>query len=128
MFRREWPEPPTDARLDPYRRAAARLMDGDEQIGVLVIRVTTWWWREGPFWRRRWGNPQELPEWALSCVAPTQQLPDFDDGIISADALDEELTDWSEGIFRLRGQQFSLAWLGEEEAGAAHKEHGWTNE
>ncbi|MET9934907.1 MULTISPECIES: hypothetical protein [unclassified Streptomyces] len=101
-------------------------MDGDEQIGLLVIRVTTRWWREGPFWRRRWGNPQELPEWALSRVGPAQQLPDFEDGVISADELDEELADWAAGIFRLRGQQFSLAWLGEEEADAACREHGWT--
>ncbi|WP_190155857.1 hypothetical protein [Streptomyces litmocidini] len=101
-------------------------MDGDEQIGVLVIRVTTWWWREGPFRRRRWGNPQELPEWALSCTDPAQQLPDLDDGIISAGELDEELADWSAGIFRLRGRQFGLVWLGEEEAGAAQEEHGWT--
>ncbi|MFG3350238.1 hypothetical protein ACGF1Z_34910 [Streptomyces sp. NPDC048018] len=68
----------------------------------------------------------ELPEWALSCVASTQQLPDFDDGIISADELDKELADWSAGIFRLRGRQFSLAWLGDEEVDAAHEEHGWT--
>lgn len=102
-------------------------MDGDEQIGVLVIRVTTWRWREGSFWGRRWGNPQELPEWALSCVGPTQQqLPSFDDGTISADELDEELADWSERIFRLWGRRFSLAWLGEEEADAPHEEHGWT--
>ncbi|MBH5333276.1 hypothetical protein IHE55_00040 [Streptomyces pactum] len=126
MFRGKWPKPPTDARLDPYRRAAARLMNGDEQIGVLVIRVTTWWWKEGPFWRRRWGNPRELPEWALSRVGTAPQLPDFDDGVISADELDEELADWAAGNFRLRGQQLGLAWLGEKEVDAAHKEHGWT--
>ncbi|MGW1514091.1 hypothetical protein [Streptomyces sp. NPDC002394] len=101
-------------------------MDGDEQIGVLVIRVVAWRWREGPFWRRRWGNPRELPEWALSLAGPPQRLPDSDDGIISAKELDEELADWAAGIFRLRGQQFDLAWLGEEEADAAHREHGWT--
>ncbi|MEU8545340.1 hypothetical protein AB0C52_35970 [Streptomyces sp. NPDC048717] len=126
MFTREWPQPPTDVRLAPYRRAAARLMDGDKQIGVLVIRVTTWRWRDGPFWRRRRGNPQELPEWALSRVAPGGRLPDVEGGIIAAGGLDEELADWSAGIFRLRGRRFSLAWLGEEEADAAHDEHGWT--
>ncbi|WP_371614268.1 hypothetical protein [Streptomyces sp. NBC_00454] len=101
-------------------------MDGNEQIGVLVIRVTTWWTREGPFWRRRWVNPRELPEWALSGVGPAQQVPDFDDGIIFDEDLDEELADWAAGIFRLRGQQFGLAWLGEEEVDAAHRDHGWT--
>ncbi|MFF3624895.1 hypothetical protein [Streptomyces sp. NPDC002467] len=127
MLRRERPEPPTDARLDPYRHAAARLMDGDEQIGLLVIRVTTWWWREGPFWRRRWVNPKELPEWALAHVGPAQQLAEFDDGIVLTEDLDEELADWAAGTFRLRGRQFRLDWLGEEEAHAAHREHGWTS-
>ncbi|MFD9725052.1 hypothetical protein [Streptomyces sp. NPDC059072] len=126
MFRREWPEPAPDARLDPYRRAAARLMDGDEQIGVLVIRVVTWRRREGPFWRRRWGSPRDLPEWALFHVGPAQQLAEVDDGIISSEILDEELADWAAGIFRLRGRRFSLTWLGDEEADAAHREYGWT--
>ncbi|MCX4546960.1 hypothetical protein [Streptomyces sp. NBC_01565] len=70
-------------------------------------------------------NPQELPEWALSRVGPARQLPDFDDGIVSTEELDGELTDWAAGIFRLRDQQFRLDWLGEEEADAAHREHGW---
>ncbi|WP_282693173.1 hypothetical protein [Streptomyces sp. CC208A] len=126
VLRHKRPEPSPDARLDPYRRAAARLLDEDEQIGVLVTRVVTWWWREGPSWRRRWGNPRELPEWALSLVGPAQQLPDFDEGIVSAQELDEELADWAAGIFRLRGRRYGLAWLDEEEADAAHREHGWT--
>ncbi|MFI8823906.1 hypothetical protein [Streptomyces sp. NPDC053431] len=103
-------------------------MDGDEQVGVLVIRVTTCWKREGRLWRRRWEDPRELPEWALSRVGPSRYLPDFDDGIVSAASLDEELADWAAGIFRLMGRQFGLAWLGGEEAEAAHREHGWTTD
>ncbi|MCZ0983385.1 hypothetical protein O1L60_41875 [Streptomyces diastatochromogenes] len=125
MLTHERPEPLTDARLDPYRHAAARLLEGDEQIGRLVIRVTTWWQREGPFWRRRWVNPRELPEWALSRVGPTLRLPDFDDGVVSAEELDEQLAEWDAGTFRLGGGLFVLDWLGDEETAAAHREHGW---
>ncbi len=84
MPRHERPGPQTDTRLDPYRCAAARVLDGDEVVGVLVIRVTTWWWQAGPFWRRRWVDARELPEWALMRVGPTEAVPDFD-GIASAD-------------------------------------------
>lgn len=98
-------------------------MDGDEQVGTVVTRVTAWWWREGPLWRRRWGSGQELPEWAL--FGPAQRLSDSDDGIIWPQDLDEELADWAAGIFRLRGRRFTLEWLDEAAADAAHREHGW---
>lgn len=100
-------------------------MDGDEQVGVLLTRVTTWWWREGPIWRRRWVKPQELPEWAVFRVGVTQQLPMFEDGIVGAEELDEELGDWASGFFRLRDQRFTLDWLSEDKTDAVHREHGW---
>lgn len=127
MPRRERPEPQTDTRLDPYRRAAARVLDGDEVVGILVIRVTTSWWQAGPFWRRRWVDARELPEWVLMRVGPTEDVPDFDDGIMPTEGLEEELRDWSVGVFELRGRYFRLDWLGKDEADALHREHGWTD-
>src|SRR5436190_22863940 len=47
------PEPPPDPHLDPYRRGAARVFDGDRLAGNLVTRVEVWWTTEGPWWRRR---------------------------------------------------------------------------
>lgn len=70
-------------------------------------------------------KPRELPEWALFRVGVTQQVPGFEDGIVGADELDEELEDWASGFFRLRDQRFTLDWLGEEETDAVHREHGW---
>lgn len=102
-------------------------MDGDEQVGVLLTTVTTWWWRKGPIWRRRWVEPQELPEWAVFRVGATHQLPVFEDGIVGAEELDEELGDWASGLFRLRDQQFTLDWLTEGEADAVHRSHGWVS-
>ncbi|WP_461007901.1 hypothetical protein [Streptomyces capparidis] len=58
-------------------------------------------------------------------VGAAQQLPVFEDGIVGADELDEELGDWGSGFFRLRDRRFRLAWLGEAETDAAHKQHGW---
>ncbi|MFH9085548.1 hypothetical protein [Streptomyces sp. NPDC017673] len=127
MFRCERAEPPADVRLDPYRRAAARLMDGDEQVGVLMTTVTTWWWREDPVRRRRWVNPRELPRWAVFRVGAAQRVPEFEDGIVGADELDEELRDWASRCFRLRDRRFTLEWLGEDATDAVHGEHGWTS-
>jgi hypothetical protein len=61
----------------------------------------------------------------LCPVGATQQLPVFEDGVVGADELDEELEDWSSGSFRLRGRRFTLEWLGEDETEAVHREHGW---
>jgi hypothetical protein len=44
-----------------------------------------------------WVDAQELPEWALSRVSQTQNLPDVDDGIIAAEELDDELA--GSGVF-----------------------------
>lgn len=95
-------------------------------VGVLVIRVVTWWKLEGPFWRRRWVDARELPEWILLPVGPTP-WPATDDGVIPAEGLDEELRDWSTGVFALRGRLLGLDWLDHEEADALHREHGWAD-
>lgn len=127
MFRRERPEPQIDRRLDPYRRAAAHVRYGEEVVGVLVIRVVTWWMLEGPFWRRRWVDPRELPEWVLVPVGPPEAGPGPEDGVIPVDALDEELRDWSAGVFQLRGQVLRLDWCDQDEADALHRMYGWTD-
>ncbi|MEE1753139.1 hypothetical protein [Streptomyces sp. SP18CS02] len=102
------------------------MLDGEQLVGLLLIRVTTVWWRTGPFWRRRWVDAQELPEWALSPVGPGQGTAGPDDGLISAEELDEELADWSMGVFRLGDRRYVLDWLGREETDVLHSEFGWT--
>lgn len=99
-------------------------MDGDEQVGVLVIHVDTWRWTAGPFWRRRRGGPEELPEWRLLYGAP-EEHPHLDEWVISAADIDKELADWAAGVLRLRGHRYGLAWLGAEEADAARRDVGW---
>lgn len=60
-------------------------------------------------------------------VGAAQRVPEFEDGIVGADELDEELRDWASGCFRLRDRRFTLEWLGEDETDAVHGEHGWTS-
>ena len=48
----------------------------------------------------------------------------YDDAWPCGTELDEELFDWSRGIFRYRGQQLSLRWLNDEQPAALRREIG----
>ncbi|NGO75743.1 hypothetical protein G6045_08655 [Streptomyces sp. YC504] len=74
--------------------------------------MVVWWEQSGPFWRRRWENVQELPWWGLLRTATAHvALPfEFADGIIPHDALTDELQEWDENCFPLRGANLRLQW------------------
>ncbi|QNP68527.1 hypothetical protein IAG44_02910 [Streptomyces roseirectus] len=123
MFAREKPTAERDARLDPYRRAAARMLLDGREAGLLVTRVVTWWEIAGPPWRRRAENVREVAEWMVWRIGSTGIPPE--DGLVGHEDVDEELADWSAGVFRLYDDVYALEWLPPEEAEAAHREHGW---
>lgn len=104
--RRE-PAPQPSPHLDRYRRAAARLYDGEELAGHLLTRVQFWWKTEGPWWRRRHVPPQERVAWLLT-FDPGFDLahPDgWDDGI------DAGVADLDQDIFVYTGRPLRAIWL-----------------
>lgn len=118
------PEP--DGRLDPYRRGAASVFDGDVLVGHLVTRVQVWWTVVGQLWRRRGVDPVEKVEWLLA-VAPGESHRfggrDYvDDVQHDTDALIEEL---SADRFDLWGRAYRLEWSRGVDAVAAWDQYGW---
>jgi hypothetical protein len=118
--RRE-PAPQPDPRLDRYRKAAARLYDGETVAAHLLTRVDVWWTTQGPWWRRRHVNPQERVAWLLN-FQPGFDLahPDgWDDGI------DAEVPDLDQDRFLYRGRPLRVAWLDGQEAEEQFSPNGW---
>ena len=115
------PEPAPNARLDPYRKSAARLYDGDFLVAHLTVRVQVWWTTEGPWWRRRNVRPQERVEWLLDFQ------PDFDlghpDGL--DDRIDAGVADLDAGRFTCRGWSLRVEWLEGHEAAARLALNDW---
>ncbi len=113
--------------LEGYRRAAAVVFDGDEQVGCLGVRVVGWREELGPFWRRRRQEVGELPQWVLLRTAPAHPaLPhDAEGGVVPDEALGNELRAWSEDTFTIRGTHLRLRWLSGNEIDRVHREVGW---
>ncbi|MHC5904668.1 hypothetical protein ACVNF4_12285 [Streptomyces sp. S6] len=112
-----------DARLDPYRRGAARLVLDGREVGLLVTRVNLWPEYVGWLWRKRVESEQELPEWMVWPAGSSDLLPEG--GHVWSEDLDGELADWSAGVFRLPDTVYTLEWLPPTQAEAAHREFGW---
>lgn len=120
MSKRE-PAPQPDPRLDAYRKAAARLYDGDVFAAHLLTRVNVWWTAEGPWWRRRHVNPQERVEWFLD-FQPAFDLahPDgWDDGI------DVAVAELDQDYFLYRGRRLRVVWLTGDEAEEQFARKAW---
>jgi hypothetical protein len=104
--------PPTaraepDPRLDPYRERAGVLFRQNEQVGVLYLRVGTWWQQVGGhLWWRRWSEPREQVEGYLAFTGG-----EFDDFVEDLPTLGDELADWRMGRFLYRGELLHVTWL-----------------
>jgi hypothetical protein len=119
-----WQVPPpdpaglADRRLDVYRSRYARVVDDGVAHGYLGTFVQTWWTRQGPWWRRRWTNPRELPHWLWVTDAGL-----VDDGVVLEEHLDQELADWNASRFAYQGRYLRLHWLNDPEASAVRREY-----
>ncbi len=120
MSKRE-PAPHPDPRLDRYRRAAARLYDGEILAGHMLTRVNVWWAVQGPWWRRREVDPQERVEWFLEFEAGFDLAhPDgWDDGV------DVDPAELDQDCFLWRGRRLRVVWLDGGEAEQEFCLHGW---
>jgi hypothetical protein len=121
MRRSREPAPQPDPHLDRYRRAAARLYDGEELAALLLTRVNVWWTSEGPWWLRRGVKPQERVEWLLN-FEPGFDLahPDgWDDGV------DADVSDLDQDGFLYRGRQLRVVWLDGQDAEEQFALNGW---
>ena len=120
-MRRREPAPQPDPNLDRYRKAAARLYDGDALAAHLLTRVNVWWTTEGPWWRRREVNPQERVEWFLDFQ------PDFDLAHPGGwdDGVDVDAAELDDDRFIYLGRTLRVAWLSGTEAKEQFALHGW---
>jgi hypothetical protein len=110
------PRAPADPRLDVYRSRYAKVFDDDEDCGFLATFVQTWWTAEGPWWRRRWTNPRQLPHWIWADGVKLR-----DDGVVGQEDLDREFVDWDRGRFAYQGRYLRLEWLTGPEADAVRR-------
>src|SRR6266568_4155529 len=107
---------PPDRRLDPYRRGIAAAWDDDVLVGYLATRVQIWWTAEGRWWRRRYVNPVERPEFLLS-VLGSGEPSRYVDGV--AGDVGSVIEEWGCGTFRYGGWTLTLRWLAGAEEDAA---------
>jgi hypothetical protein len=115
------PAPQPDSHLDRYRKAAARLYDGEQLAAHLLTRVDVWWRIQGPWWRRRHVDPQERVAWLLNFQAGFELAhPDgWDDGI------DADVPDLDQDLFSYRGRVLRIVWLDGAEAAQQLSLNGW---
>jgi len=121
MKRHREPAPTPDPGLDRYRRAAARLVDGERLVGQLTTRVQTWWTTEGPLWRRRDVRPEERVEWFVEYEPgePTAHPDGWTDGIT------REVDDLDRDQFVLHGRALRVEWLEGADAQNRLTARGW---
>ncbi|GIF04734.1 hypothetical protein [Actinoplanes siamensis] len=101
-----------DPRLDPYRERAGALFDQGEQIGVVYLRIDTFWRQTGGhLWWRRWSEPSEQVQGYIEFNGGG-----FDDFYQDAGTMVAEIGDWGHGRFPYRGEALQVRWLDDEES------------
>src|SRR3954447_16829491 len=95
-----------DARLDPYRERAAILTRPGGRVATLLLRMETYWTQAGGhLWWRQWSQPYDVPHGYMMFADGG-----FDDWLVGRDALDEDLTDWSQNKLRYIGEVLDVEW------------------
>jgi len=109
-----------DHRLDPYRNRGASVGDTDRRVMRVYVQVDSLsTQRSGCLWWRVWSTPREFIVLHMLMEDGT-----YDDAWLWGTPLDEELLDWSQGIFRHQGRALPLRWLDAEQSATLQRESG----
>ncbi|GAA4567413.1 hypothetical protein GCM10023193_46350 [Planotetraspora kaengkrachanensis] len=96
-----------DPQLDPFRERAAFLIRDGERVATLYLRAEAWWEQTGGhLWWRTWSEAKEHVHGFVLTQAGA-----FDDFIVDADDVHDELPDWVNNIFEYRGEILTVRWL-----------------
>jgi hypothetical protein len=101
------PQHPRDPRLDPYRDRTGLLTDeAGTEFATVFVRVETWWTQVGGFlWWRKWASPRDVPQ-VFYLIGGH-----FEDSISRAGTIEQDLADWSRGVFRYQSQVLQFAYV-----------------
>ncbi|MGG7452592.1 hypothetical protein ACQ3HE_16950 [Plantibacter auratus] len=104
------PPPEPDPRLDRYRRALARVLDGDRHVGYLATTVDVRWTRTRRHFRVAHVDPYEFVMWQFMVIVDFGGLQQhgFDDGWEDTTEVRDEL-DRDEFAYPF-GEPLKLAW------------------
>jgi hypothetical protein len=106
----DWSQHADDERFASYRDRVARLYRGDDEVGLLLVRVQPYARLvSGHLWWRRWVAEDVL---RLRTTIGGKQ----EDHVVHGDLVVSELRDYRRGVFRYRGEALRLAWTSPEES------------
>lgn len=106
----DWSQHPDDERFSSYRDRVARLYRGDDEVGLLLVRVKPYARAtSGHLWWRRWVEQDLL--WLRTTVDGKQE-----DHVVHGDLVVSELRDYRRGVFRYHGEALRLSWTSPEES------------
>jgi len=103
-----------DSRLERYSQRVARICDGSDEVGLLLVVLEIYSETTGgALWWRRWSESRHAA--MLYLVLPGWEF-EFTDTIVLPDDLREELDDWDLGRLSFLGETYGLRWLDERES------------
>jgi hypothetical protein len=105
---------PAHPRLQEFDGRVAHLLQGETQVGLLLVRSDAWaTCSGGALWWRRWSPWRHS---AMLLVDLPGREPNYDDSVVMPDDLDTEIDDWQNSRFRLYGDTYRLRWCDEVES------------
>jgi hypothetical protein len=110
-FKPDWSKHKPDSRFNEYRERVARLFRGDEEVGLLLVRVEPFAQvLSGRLWWTRWSEPYDVL-WMWTIVDG-----EFSDSYLPDEAVDEELRGYADGRYEHYGEGLLLKWTTPQES------------
>ncbi len=101
-----------DPRFDRYRDRVGRLYRGEDEVGLVLVKVEPYAMQlGGHLWWSRWGSTRDLL-WEWTVVDGR-----FSDTLVPEDAAEEVLTDYDSGLFEYYGEAMLVLWTDAAESG-----------